>query len=121
MATTSSPTVEIKRFYGDGPAVSDWLTVNQALIDLDGAFGEPGDETPASDTFVEGQVRNWSSDPYVLGSYSYPAPGTRPGYPTPTETMRQKLAKPVGSTLFFAGEETNNSNAADGVGLLVES
>lgn len=37
MATASSPLVEIKQFYGDGPAVSDWLTVDQALIDR---FGE---------------------------------------------------------------------------------
>lgn len=37
MATASSPLIEIKQFYGQQAVVSDWLTVDQALIDR---FGE---------------------------------------------------------------------------------
>jgi PKD repeat protein len=42
----------------------------------------------------------------VLGSYSYPAPGTRP---LAGSTMRQVLAQPDGATLYFAGEATHNT------------
>ena len=76
----------------------------QALTDLDAAFG--GAATPA---FVEAVVTDWTSNPYVRGSYSFPAPGTRP---LSGLTQRQVLAQPVGSTLYFAGEATHNTAAA---------
>ncbi len=78
----------------------DTARLNRALVDLDVAFG--GNASPA---FIEGFVMDWTASQYVLGSYSYPAPGTRP---TGT-TMRQKLAQPVGTTLYFAGEATHNT------------
>jgi hypothetical protein len=78
--------------------------LNRALVDLDAAFG--GTASPA---FVEGFVINWTAWPYTLGSYSYPAPGTRP---TSGLTMRQVLAQPVGTTLYFAGEATHNTAAS---------
>jgi len=80
---------------------SNAARLDQALVDLDAAFG--GAATPA---FIEGVVINWSAWPYVLGSYSYPAPGTRP---TSGPTMREVLAQPVGTTLYFAGEATHNT------------
>jgi monoamine oxidase len=78
----------------------DAARLDQALIDLDAAFGGA-----ASTAFIEGLVHNWTADPYIRGSYSYPAPGTRPN----GTTMRQVLAQPVGSQLYFAGEATHNT------------
>ena len=63
----------------------------------------------ASPAFVEGFVMDWTASPYTLGSYSYPAPGTRP---TSGPTMREVLAQPVGTTLYFAGEATHNTAAS---------
>ncbi|MBW2293374.1 MAG: FAD-dependent oxidoreductase, partial [Deltaproteobacteria bacterium] len=80
---------------------NDAARLNQALVDLDAAFSGA-----ASSGFIEGQVHNWTAEPYVLGSYSYPAPGTRP---LAGSTMREVLAQPVGTTLYFAGEATHNT------------
>jgi monoamine oxidase len=44
-------------------------------------------------------VKNWTDDPFTLGSISYPSPGSM--------GMREDLAAPVGNKLFFAGEATN--------------
>lgn len=82
----------------------DTARLNQALIDLDAAFG--GTATPA---FIEGHVHNWTASPYVLGSYSFPAPGT---FPDSGLSKRLVLAQQVGTTLYFAGEATNNTAAA---------
>ncbi|MBW2385462.1 MAG: FAD-dependent oxidoreductase [Deltaproteobacteria bacterium] len=79
----------------------DTARLNRALVDLDAAFG--GTASPA---FVEGFVMDWTASPYTLGSYSYPAPGTRP---VSGPSMRQVLAQPVGSQLYFAGEATHNT------------
>ena len=79
----------------------DTARINQTLADLDVAFGGA-----ASAGIIEGVVQNWTAEPYVLGSYSYPAPGTRP---ISGSTKRQILAQPVGSTLYFAGEATHNT------------
>jgi monoamine oxidase len=81
----------------------DAARLDQAKLDLDAAFGGTGAATAA---FVEGFVMNWTASPYTLGSYSYPAPGTRP---ISGSTMRQVLAQPVGTTLYFAGEATHNT------------
>ncbi len=83
---------------------SDVARINQALADIDVAFNGS-----ASTTYIEGIVLDWTSEPYVLGSFSYPAPGTRP---LSGLTMRQVLAQPVGSTLYFAGEATHNTAPA---------
>jgi lysine-specific histone demethylase 1B len=88
----------------------DTARINRALTDLDAAFGGA-----ASTAFVEGVVMNWTAEPYVLGSYSYPAPGTRP---VSGSTMREVLAQPVGSTLYFAGEATHNTAASTVPGAL---
>jgi monoamine oxidase len=88
----------------------DTARMNQALADLDVVFGGA-----ASTGFIEGQVHNWTAEPYVLGSYSYPAPGTRP---TSGPTMREVLAEPVGTTLYFAGEATHNTAASTVPGAL---
>jgi monoamine oxidase len=79
----------------------DAARINQALADLDVAFGGT-----ASTTYLEANVHNWTAEPYIRGSYSYPAPGTRP---VTGSTMREVLAQPVGTTLYFAGEATHNT------------
>jgi len=83
---------------------NDTAQINQALADLDVAFGGT-----ASTTFIEGVVQDWTSDPYIRGSYSFPAPGTRP---LSGLTQRQVLAEAVGPTLYFAGEATHNTAAS---------
>jgi hypothetical protein len=82
----------------------DTARINQALIDLDAAFGGT-----ASTTFIEGVVQDWTADPYVRGSYSFPSPGTRP---LSGPTQREVLAEPVGTSLYFAGEATHNTAAS---------
>ncbi|MCH7600079.1 MAG: FAD-dependent oxidoreductase [Myxococcales bacterium] len=81
----------------------DTARINQALSDLDEMFSNAA--TPA---YMSAVVQDWSNEPYVLGSYSYPTVGSFPG----GTSMREVLAQPVGTTLFFAGEATNNGNSA---------
>lgn len=88
----------------------DNARINQALVDIDVALGGA-----ASTGFLEGIVRDWTAEPYVLGSYSYPAPGTRP---VTGPTKREVLAQPVGTTLYFAGEATHNTAASTVPGAL---
>jgi monoamine oxidase len=90
----------------------DAARFDRALVDLDAAFGGTGAATAA---FVEGFVMDWTASSYVLGSYSYPAPGTRP---TSGPTKREVLAQPVGTTLYFAGEATHNTMASTVPGAL---
>jgi monoamine oxidase len=78
----------------------DTARINQILSDLDAIFAGA-----ATANYVEGQVQDWTNEPYVRGSYSYPAVGTYPG----GTSMREELAMPVGSTLYFAGEATHNT------------
>jgi monoamine oxidase len=87
-----------------GALADDSARINQALVDLDAAFGGS-----ASTAFVEGVVQDWTAEPYIRGSYSYPAPGTRP---LTGLTERQVLAQAVGPTLYFAGEATHNTAAS---------
>ena len=88
----------------------DTARINQALAELDVAFGGA-----ASTGFIEGVVQNGTAEPYVLGSYSFPAPGTRP---VAGLTKREVLAQPVGTTLYFAGEATHNTAASTVPGAL---
>jgi len=79
---------------------SDTARINQVLSDLDEIYSGA-----ATANYVEGAVQDWTNDPYVRGSYSYPAQGTYPG----GTSMREELAAQVGSTLYFAGEATHNT------------
>ena len=51
---------------------------------------------------VDYQITRWASDPFALGSYSYPAVGSTP-------EMRDALATPVQNRLYFAGEATHRT------------
>lgn len=49
---------------------------------------------------IDYQITRWASDPFSLGSYSYNPVGAVP-------KMRQELATPLGNSIFFAGEASN--------------
>jgi len=87
----------------------DTARTNQALSDLDDVFGNAA--TPA---YMSSVIQDWTSEPYVLGSYSYPSVGSYPG----GLSMREVLAQPVGTTLYFAGEATHDSASATVPGAL---
>jgi monoamine oxidase len=52
---------------------------------------------PAS--FEKGRFMDWPSDPWVKGSYSFPAPGE-------VTTLGPQLQQPLGGRVFLAGEHT---------------
>ncbi len=70
------------------------------LAELDALF-----EGAATEKFVEAFIQDWIKEPFIKGSYTYPAPGT---YNSATDSRRLDLAMPVDCKLFFAGEATNN-------------
>jgi len=58
---------------------------------------------------TDAQITRWSSDPFTYGSYSFIATGA-------SHKTHEHLAKPVGNTLFFAGEATNSVHPASAHG-----
>jgi monoamine oxidase len=69
--------------------------VKTALNDLDRIFGGK----TASQWFSDSFVMDWSQEPFIRGTYSYPKVGEG--------NAREALAKPVKNKLFFAGEATH--------------
>jgi len=49
---------------------------------------------------IDYQITRWATDPFSLGSYSYNPVGAVP-------RMRRELAAPLGKSVFFAGEASN--------------
>lgn len=78
--------------------------VDVVLAEMDAIF-----DGAASANFVDAFIHDWIKEPYIRGSYSYPAPDT---YISETDSMRLTLAAPVDCKLFFAGEATNNNHPA---------
>ncbi|MBC8047084.1 MAG: FAD-dependent oxidoreductase [Fimbriimonadaceae bacterium] len=70
------------------------------LAELDSLFD--GVATPA---YVDAYIQDWIKEPFIKGSYSYPAPNT---YNSETDSRRLDLATPIDCKIFFAGEATNN-------------
>jgi monoamine oxidase len=95
----------------------DTARLNQALDDLDVVFGNLPFASQPTQVYLEGKVQNWTAEPYVRGSYSYAAPGTRPGANGST-TEREVLAQQVGTELYFAGEATHNTASATVIGAM---
>jgi monoamine oxidase len=50
-------------------------------------------------SFERGRFMDWPSDPWVKGSYSFPAPGE-------VTTLGPELQQPLGGRVFLAGEHT---------------
>jgi len=75
--------------------------VEQALQSLSTVFGG----RPHSKLELEGAyLHNWQTDPFSLGAYSYIGVGGA--------DARRALAAPLEDTLFFAGEATDEDEAA---------
>jgi monoamine oxidase len=73
--------------------------MERGLEVLDHVFGVPLETL--RDLVQESFVHDWQSDPYCRGAYSYALADSR--------EAAQRLAVPVGNTLFFAGEATDCS------------
>jgi monoamine oxidase len=69
--------------------------VTIVLDELDQMFGEK----VASKSLVKSRIMDWSKEPFIKGTYSYPKPNSF--------GSREIIAKPVNGKLFFAGEATN--------------
>ena len=75
--------------------------VEHALASLTAMFG---DRAQIESELEAAWVHDWQSDPYARGAYSYvTVGGADAGY---------TLAKPMGKTLFFAGEATDDEEEA---------
>lgn len=69
--------------------------VHRALVSAESTFG-----VPSAGTHLESALaHDWGADPFARGAYSYVLVGG--------SGARTKLAKPIASTLFFAGEATS--------------
>lgn len=66
-----------------------------ALHELDKVFGD----RVATDRLIDSYIIDWSKEPYIKGSYSYPSLNSEP--------ERITLAEPIDEKIFFAGEATN--------------
>ncbi|WP_153806672.1 FAD-dependent oxidoreductase [Nocardia sp. SYP-A9097] len=86
--------------------LDDTATVTEAMTALRAIWGDRVPEPLAH------KVTRWSTDPYALGSYSYPGIDSVPG-------DRDALAAPVADRIFFAGEATHDTAAATVHGALL--
>ena len=69
-------------------------TMIEAILDqLDDCFGG----ITASSRYVDHYLMNWTAQPYIRGTYSYPIPGT-------SNDARALLSEPVKDKIYFAGE-----------------
>jgi monoamine oxidase len=74
--------------------LGEQAALEQGLAELGALFG------PAVRRhFLRGRMQDWSRDPYALGAYTYTPIGG--GW------ARAELARPLGDSLFFAGEATH--------------
>ncbi len=95
-----------------GGAAGDAEIVRALLADLDRVF-----DGRASTAIIDAQVQDWTADPYVRGSYSFPGLET---YRSATVNLRRQLGAPVADRVFFAGEGSNPNNPACVPGALQE-
>lgn len=80
-------------------ALSQNGAVDLALKNLEQMFGRR-----LSDRLVDALFVDWQADPYSRMAYSY--------VPVKGHGLREQLAQPVDSVLFFAGEATHPTRAA---------
>jgi monoamine oxidase len=71
--------------------------VNLIVQDLDNLFGAG----VASGALQNSVVMNWTAEPFIRGTYSYPVPGG--------DGAREEIAKPINNNIFFAGEATHTA------------
>jgi len=82
--------------------------IDEALAALSRALSVP--RALVDNLFDAAWLHDWRADPFSRCAYSYPAVGGIPA--------QRSLAKPVGNTLFFAGEATNTEQTATVAGAL---
>lgn len=63
--------------------------------------GDPG--TLPREVYLGSMLVDWAKEPYIRGAYSCPTVSEPPG-------ARRALARPVGDSLFFAGEACNQAS-----------
>lgn len=73
---------------------SDKDIINSGMAVLKKIYGN---SIPAP---TDAQITRWAADPFTFGSYSFMGVGASP-------KTHEQMAKPVGDTLFFAGEATH--------------
>ncbi len=95
-----------------GGAAGDAAIVKTLVADLDRIFSGR-----ASEALVDAVVQDWTADPYVRGSYSFPKPET---YRPAAVNLRRQLGVPVDDRVFFAGEASNPNNPSCVPGALQE-
>ena len=77
----------------------------EALGSVQAVFGDAVTEQLAA-----AYVQDWQADPYSRGGYSFVRVSGHGG--------RERLAEPVGDTLFFAGEATDKEEAGTVAGMV---
>jgi monoamine oxidase len=88
---TAGPNVGDLAFY------SREFVLEQALASLGGKLRIASEELKG--LVLSWHFHDWQSDPYACGAYSYALAGGSGGF--------RELAKPIGRSLFFAGEATD--------------
>lgn len=111
MGDNGQKLTDIAQAAGGGDS-GDAEIVKVMLADLDQIFS-----AQASAGFIDAIVQDWTANPYVRGSYSYPMPAT---YESALSSKRLVLAQPIDERIFFAGEGTSHQNAACVPGALQE-
>ena len=97
-----------------GGAAGDQAIIDAVLADLDRTF--PSAPGKASSTYLDGTLKNWGADPYIMGAYSYPKVET---YTSSNNSLRLVLQNPVANNrIFFAGEGTHHTHPSTVVGAL---
>jgi monoamine oxidase len=87
---------------------SDAAITNALLGELDLMYN--GQATPA---FISSHVKNWTTEPFIRGAYSFSAVGIG--------DARKTAAAPIGERIYFAGEAMNTSGHHQTVHGAVES
>ncbi|KAL3134987.1 hypothetical protein ABBQ32_007941 [Trebouxia sp. C0010 RCD-2024] len=72
----------------------------QTLSQLDEMFGTRRQRFPATSSFLNATIVDWSREKHIHGAYTYPTLHAQVG-------DRDVLAQPIGTTIFFAGEATH--------------
>lgn len=87
------------------------IRLAHALSAVARTFGEPRERLAA--LLVESHAHDWSADPWSRGAYAYPLVGGA--------DAARELARPVGDTLFYAGEATHTGHASGTVHGAIET
>jgi hypothetical protein len=94
----------------------DNARITAALSDLDLLYAGTGTGTIFTDAFVGGFWKEMNRMNHSRGAYSYPTVGSYPTDGSPS--IREALAAPEGTMLYFAGEATSVDHPANVTGAM---